>query len=164
MSGTGAVVVVGAGMHARRILHALAGAGRDVRCVADEAIAGASLHGMEVLRLADAFARIDGAEYVVAIGNASMRERLDAACAARGWTPVSVTHPRAYVSPDARVEPGAVILAGAVVEVAATLERGAIVDIGALVDHEATIGRYAHVAPGAVVNARCAVPAYSRFG
>jgi sugar O-acyltransferase (sialic acid O-acetyltransferase NeuD family) len=69
----------------------------------------------------------------------------------RGFTAVSLIHPRAVVSEVATIAPGAMVLPGAMLNAGAQIGEAAIVNTGAIVEHDARIGSGAHVAPGAIV-------------
>lgn len=146
-----ALLIYGAGAHARKVCHAwrLAG-GRVEAFVDDDPTAASPVPGIE-LRPASALPEPRaGLAVIVAIGRADVRRRLVDALIERGWRLPAVVHPRACVAPDARLEEGVFIAAGAVIESAAHIGRGAIVDIGALVDHDARVAAFSHVRAGKV--------------
>ena len=148
---TDALLIYGAGAHARKVCHAwmLAG-GRVEAFVDDEPAAASPVPGVE-LRPARSLAEPRaGVALFVAIGRADVRRRLVDLHGARGWRLPAVVHPRACVAPDARLVDGVFVAAGAVVESAAHIGQGAIVDIGALVDHDARVAAFAHLRAGTV--------------
>lgn len=89
----------------------------------------------------------------VAIGGARGSERLERQqwFAARGYPPLTVVHPRAFVAADAIVGDGSQVLANAAVCASARLGRSVIVNTGASVDHDCHLGDAVHIAPGAVL-------------
>lgn len=89
----------------------------------------------------------------VAIGGGRGRDRLQLQrwLADRGYPPLTVIHPTAFVSDDAIVGAGCQVLAQASVCAAAFLGEAVIVNTGASVDHDCRIGAGAHIAPGAVL-------------
>jgi sugar O-acyltransferase (sialic acid O-acetyltransferase NeuD family) len=76
--------------------------------------------------------------------------------AEHGWSPATVVHPAAHVSPSVRLAEGCLVGPTAVLGAAAELEPQSFVARGALVGHHARIGAGAVLNPGANVggNAR----------
>jgi len=143
------VVLVGAGGHARVVAAALKAAGRRVRCVLDD---DATLVGSDVLGVPVVGVPADGAipcgtAAVLTVGDNAARQRLATRLKLVRFVPV--THPRAFIDPDAAVGAGTVLMAGAVVQPGVTIGSHAIINTGATVDHDCRIGDFAHVAPGA---------------
>jgi UDP-3-O-[3-hydroxymyristoyl] glucosamine N-acyltransferase len=153
---SGGLYIYGAGMHARKVFHALRACGTTVAGMVyagdtapDVAYAGCPLWH------ANAFQeRTEVGSLVVAIGDPAARRRIVDEFAARGWSLPRVVHPSAWVAPDASFGRAVFVGAGAVIETLARIDDGCIVDIGALIDHEAHVGAYQHVRPGEVRPAR----------
>ena len=142
------VVVLGAGGHAKVVLATFSAAKICVECVLDDepALLGSSILGIRVEGPVSLLSDIDSPCAVIAIGSNQVRKRLAESLHAE-W--ITVIHPSAWVSPDARLGPGAMIMAGVTIQPGAIIGAHAIVNTGATVDHDCTIGEYAHVAPGA---------------
>lgn len=102
--------------------------------------------------------------FIVAIGSASVRLRLQHHYQYHGWTAQTIVHPAAYVSPYALVSPGSFIAPGAVVGPFATLGEACIVNTGASVDHDCRLGEGVHIAPGAHLAGDVAVGARTCVG
>lgn len=90
-----------------------------------------------------------GADFVVAIGDNSLRLKLFEEALSLGFNPVNIIHPFSYVSSDLVFGLGVVVFAGAVINVGAKIGKGVIVNTGATVDHDCTLGDGVHVSPGA---------------
>jgi len=88
-------------------------------------------------------------DFVVAIGKSRTRLSLLARFKSRGWTPQTIVHPSACISPFAQVGAGSVLCAGFVVGPFARLGEGCIVNTCASVDHDCLLGDGVHIAPGA---------------
>jgi len=88
---------------------------------------------------------------VVAIGEASLRMRIQAEAVASGYEAAVIIHPSAVVSPSAKMGRGSVGLAGSVVQAGALIGEGVIVNNHASVDHGCVVGAFSHIAPGAVL-------------
>ncbi|MGH9464668.1 MAG: acetyltransferase [Thermoanaerobaculia bacterium] len=141
-----AVVVVGAGGHAKVVLATLLASGRRVAAILDDDPGrwGGSLLDHPVTGPIEP-GRVESQPAVLAIGDNAVRQRLARALAA-DW--LTVVHPRAIVHPSAILGAGCVVFAGAVVQPGARLGAHVIVNTGASVDHDCELGDFVHVAPG----------------
>lgn len=68
-----------------------------------------------------------------------------------GFELPSILHPHSSISLSAKIGPGAFIAAGAVIGAGAVLKDGVIVNTCASIDHDCCIGKFSHVAPGAIL-------------
>lgn len=157
----GTLVVIGAGMHAQRVIRAAQASGVLVIGCLDEHPQSRDCCGIEVFPLDSMMQFGSAPDYVVAIGNSFARQRLDRQCTAAGWRARSVIHPFSWVSPDAQVEVGSVVLAGAVIEANTRVSRGVIVDLGVIIDHEAVVGEYCHLRPGTIIHSRAEIGSHT---
>ena len=93
--------------------------------------------------------KVDGdCEYVVAIGNPAVRERIQGSIDGRL---AALVHPDATIGRRVEMGAGSVVMAGAVVNSDAAIGKGAIVNTCASVDHDCRIGDFVHVSVGAHV-------------
>ncbi|MGG5888733.1 acetyltransferase [Falsiroseomonas sp. HC035] len=157
-----AVLVLGAGGHARPVIEAIRANGSAVAGLLDDGgdhgpVLGCAWLGDTGLLAA---LRAQGlVEAVIAIGDNAARQRLGALCEAAGFTLPPLLHPAALVSPSASIAAGAQVMARAVVGPEAALGRLALVNTGAIVEHECTLGEAAHLGPGAVLCGRVSLGA-----
>lgn len=102
----------------------------------------------------------------VAIGGARGRERLSTLLwlKGRGYSPLTVVHPRAYVARDARMGDGCQILALATLCASARLGDAVVINTKASVDHDCAIGDGVHVAPGATITGEVVVDEFAFIG
>ncbi|NUS39208.1 MAG: acetyltransferase [Lysobacter sp.] len=102
----------------------------------------------------------------VAIGGSRGRDRLERQqwLAARGYSPLTVVHRRAFVSPEATLGAGCQVLANAAVCTAVRLGRSVIVNTGASVDHDCQLGDGVHIGPGAVLAGGIEIGAFAFVG
>jgi UDP-perosamine 4-acetyltransferase len=160
--GRQAVVIVGAGAHAKVVLEAVRAVGSfDVVGLTDplpnpNAVLGAPVLGGDE-NLPELFHRGVRAA-ALGVGDNALRQRLGLMLLGMGFSLPPVIHPRASISPTARIEDGAVIMAGAIVGTQSLVRRFAIVNTGAIIDHDNVICEAAHIGPG------CALAGSIRVG
>lgn len=104
--------------------------------------------------------------FAVTIGGMLGRDRCAIAqtLAARGLTPVTAIHERAWVADSAELGAGCQILATAAVSEQARLGRHCIVNTNASVDHECVLGDGVHVMPGATLAGCVTVRDFATIG
>ena len=95
--------------------------------------------------------RYPEAEFIVAIGNADIRKKIQEFLMTQGLRIATLIHPRAVVAENAIIGAGSVVAAGAVINPGAVLGKGIIVNTCASVDHDCQIDNYVHIAVGANV-------------
>lgn len=88
-------------------------------------------------------------DFLVAIGNAEVRSRLQKSLTDQGLHIATLVHPAAVVGQDVSIGAGTVVMAGAVINASAVIGRGCIINTCASVDHDCMVGDYAHVSVGA---------------
>lgn len=91
------------------------------------------------------------ADFVVAIGNAQVRRRIQKNLTDAGLHIVSLIHPSAVVAPDVQIGEGTVVMAGAVINPSARIGQGCIINTCASVDHDCRIGDFVHISVNAHV-------------
>jgi len=103
-------------------------------------------------------------EFIVAIGNSSVRaECFDEALRA-GLRPAICVHPTAWISPCASIGEGTVVMARAVVQSNACIGRNCIVNTGAIVEHDCKIGDHTHLSPSVTLGGGVCVGQYVHMG
>jgi len=160
----GAVLLVGAGGHAKAIVEAL-GSDRIAAYVASADALWLSAEWINSDELA--LQSQEPEKFVMGLGGASkdeLRHRysLFERYLNSGREAPAVRHPTAHISPSAQIEAGAIILAGAIVQPDAVVGRAAIVNSGAILEHDSNLGAGSHLAPraillGGVTVGRCAM-------
>jgi sugar O-acyltransferase (sialic acid O-acetyltransferase NeuD family) len=154
-----AVIVIGAGGHARVLLDVLARCGVMVAGLtdADPAKHGKLVAGFRILGADGVLERHPPGSTILvnAMGSTesmitrqAIFERLKAA----GYGFMTVTHPSAVIAPDAVLGEGVQVMAGAIIQPGAKIGANSILNTGAQVDHECVIGAHVHLAPGATLS------------
>ncbi|HEV7265251.1 MAG TPA: NeuD/PglB/VioB family sugar acetyltransferase [Falsiroseomonas sp.] len=148
-----ALLILGAGGHAKPVIEALRASGIGLAGLLDDAPGGPVLGVQRLGTMAELpRLRAEGLDQaVVAIGDNATRAGLGATCRALGIELPAVIHPAALVSPSAVVGPGVQVMARAVVGASAALGALALVNTGAIVEHDCLIAEAAHIGPGAVL-------------
>jgi sugar O-acyltransferase (sialic acid O-acetyltransferase NeuD family) len=140
--------IVGAGGFGRETLDAAIAYGSPVTNFLDEHKAGETIRGLPVLK---PDVPTEG-DYVVAIANPVVRQRLASQLEAQGLRPRTVIHPRSIIGPDTTIGQGSVILGGAHVSSSVILGRHVQINYNATIGHDAVIDDYATIYPGANVS------------
>lgn len=141
------VYLIGAGGHAKVVLHSLRRAEIHVEAVFDDRpeLWGSRLGDAPVLGPIEQIAEMPSRPTVVAIGDNLCRRTI-----AERWNLdwFTLIDPQAVVMPDAELGPGTVVFPAAIVQTGACLGRHVIVNNAATVDHNCAVGDYVHLAPG----------------
>lgn len=94
----------------------------------------------------------------VAMGKPALRQEYLNRIRAAGFTPATLIHPTAVVSPLARIGPGTIVEPLAVVNANAEVGEGCLICAGAVVNHNARLGNCCQIDCNATVPARSQVP------
>jgi sugar O-acyltransferase (sialic acid O-acetyltransferase NeuD family) len=142
------LAILGAGGHGKAVLDVALAGGRETIRIFDDRLAGGQLLNLPV-EPAAALRVGPGFDFVVAIGDNATRKREYERLLALGGNPVTLIHPRAWVSPYARVDAGTVVLGGAIINAGASIGINCIINTLAGVDHDVQIDAHVHIGPGA---------------
>ncbi len=135
------VIIFGAGGHSRVIADIIRLSGDIVAGFLDDNVRGEGVLG----KTGDAH-KFSDCQFVVGIGNNSVRERLMQENPGLTW--YTAIHPSAVVAQSAKIGEGAVIAANAVVGVDCHIGRGVIINTCATIDHDGFAGDFSHLAQG----------------
>lgn len=142
-------MIIGAGGHGKVVADIVREAGDTVLGFLDDhAPVGSALENYQVLGKTQDFTAFRDAEFIVAVGNGELRQRLvERLKGAKFYTAI---HPKAIISSFGTcIEEGTVIMAAAVVNACAKIGAHSIINTAAVVEHDNRIGSYGHVAVGA---------------
>lgn len=90
-------------------------------------------------------------DFIVAIGDAVVRENIYKNLEKHSFKIVSLIHPDAVISRRVNIGKGTVVMAGAVINSDTTIGKGCIVNTGASVDHDGVVEDFVHISVGAHV-------------
>jgi sugar O-acyltransferase (sialic acid O-acetyltransferase NeuD family) len=153
------LVIVGAGGHGRETLDIVEAINArnptfDFLGFVDERVTDAPLVSARATRIIgglDALRDLD-ARYVIGIGRADGRRRIDQQLTQWGREPSVLIHPDATVGAIVTLGPGVVIAAGARITTNVFLGRHAHVNVNASVSHDCRLADYVTVSPGVTVS------------
>lgn len=146
------LILIGAGGHGRVIADIAKKNGYTEIAFLDDNAERVQCEDYKVLGRVDTAANYADCDFVVSIGNAAVRQRLQEWLEAAGLSVIALVHPRAVVADGVEIGRGTVIMAGAVVNPGAKLGCGCIVNTCSSVDHDCTVDDYVHVSVGANVS------------
>lgn len=147
MNASDAIVIVGAGGHAKVVADLVRVLGGRVQCFVDTvnpARDGEVFFGSVVKANMP-----DVGTAIVAIGDNASRLAMMKQLTDIGWSLPVLVHPAAVISPSAQLGAGTVVMAQAVVQADAILGTACIVNTGAIVEHDGVLGDAVHLAPRA---------------
>jgi len=141
------VIIVGAGGHGKVVADIVRCSGDRVLGFLDDVAVG-EFCSAPILGKSDEYDRFLDAEFLIAIGNAKVRqkkvEQMKNAC----W--YTAIHPAACVSQmDVSIGCGSVIMPQAVINAGAFVGAHCIINSGAIVEHDNVLENYVHAAVGA---------------
>ena len=90
----------------------------------------------------------ENSDFIVAIGNNTMRANLIKELSTKHCYLATLIHPTAFVSQHSYIGSGVVIFANAVVNIGARIDEGCIINTAATIDHDCHIQAYCHISPG----------------
>lgn len=143
------VVIIGASGHGKVIADMVRQSGDCVLGFLDDnpEVSG-SFVGVPILGSIDRFQEYEKSYFVVAVGNAVIRERIADKMQDVKW--YIAIHPAAVVSDiDVSIGEGSVVMANAVVNAGTTIGKHCIINSGAVVEHDNDIEDFAHISVGA---------------
>lgn len=143
------VVIVGASGHGKVVADIIVKSGDQVAGFLDD---NPSLPdkfiGFPVLGTVDEYQKFLNAKFIVAIGNAKIREQIVKKMPDATW--YTAIHPTVVISEfDTVIEEGTVVMANAVVNPGARIGKHCIINTGAIVEHDNNLADYVHISVGA---------------
>ncbi|MBQ6464045.1 MAG: acetyltransferase [Pseudobutyrivibrio sp.] len=90
-----------------------------------------------------------GCDFIVGIGNAEIRERIQKEIEEDGCNIVTLIHPNAMIAHNAIIGKGSVVMAGAVINTGTVIGDGCIINTCCSVGQDNRIGNFSHISVGA---------------
>lgn len=145
------LIIIGASGHGKSVADAAIKENRWKEVVFfDDNEAIKSSMGLKVMgRSKDVFKYIDEADFFVAVGNNSIREKIQEMLLLEGASIASIIHPSAVIGTNVVIGVGTVVMAGVVVNSSSVIGKGCIINTSCSLDHDNILGDYVHISPGA---------------
>ncbi|WP_010681355.1 acetyltransferase [Acetivibrio cellulolyticus] len=106
--------------------------------------------GLQVIgTYADAYKYKDDSDIFVAVGNNSIRERIQDDLESEGANIPVLVHPNSVIGTRVEIGNGTVIMAGSVINCCTVIGKGCIINTGSTLDHDNVIENFVHISPGA---------------
>lgn len=102
-----------------------------------------------VIGKSDSAQKYADCDFIVSIGNACVRQKIQQKLEEQNLNVITLIHPRAVVARDVEIGRGTVVMAGAVINPGAKIGNGCIINTCSSVDHDCDIKDFAHVSVGA---------------
>ena len=145
------LLILGAGGHGKVVADIAKNCGYEDIAFLDDNKKTGQWVGCPVVGTSADMAQYADRELIVAVGDASARQRLMLEAEAMGMKMPVLVHPKAAVAEDVSLGAGTVVMAGAVINPGARIGRGCIINTCASVDHDCLLGDMVHVSVGAHV-------------
>ena len=145
------VIIIGASGHGKVVADVITRSGdRVVGFLDDNNELPEKIIGIPVLGHVSEYAKYPNAEFIVAIGNDHIREKIVNLCTGATW--YTAIHPTAVISPmETSFGEGTVVMANAVVNPCAKIGKHCVVNTGAILEHDTRVGDYSHISVGTKV-------------
>lgn len=158
------VYIFGAGGHAKVVLDAFSSKQAEVAALIDPARAGETLFGVSIIGSHTEVKESGKHSFIVAIGDNQRRKSIFEEISQHGWSPISIVHASAVVSPHAKIGDGTFVSAGAIINADAVVGANVIVNTAAVIEHDCVVGSHAHVAPQSAMGGASSLGEGTLFG
>lgn len=143
------LVIIGAGGHGKVIADIARLTGYAEILFLDDSAEVRNCGGWPVAGGSADAARYVAYEFIVGVGNAKARQRLQERLEGQKLRIATLIHPAAVVAEGVPIRPGTVVMAGSVINPGAAIGKGCIINTCSSVDHDCAISDYVHVSVGA---------------
>lgn len=145
------LVIIGASGHGKVIADIALKSKYDNVIFLDDNNAINECAGIPVMGTTENILRYASCDFIVAIGDALIRQSIFEKLENNNCNIISLIHPKATISRRVKIEKGTVVMAGAVINSDTKIGRGCIVNTGASVDHDGIVDDFSHISVGAHV-------------
>lgn len=157
------VVIIGASGHGKVIADIVLKSGDKVIGFLDDGIEkGKLIVGFEVLGKISDYKNYSDCEFVIAIGDPHIREKITDILNVKWYIAI---HPTAVISSlDVEIGEGTVVMANAVINSCAKIGRHCIINTGAIVEHDNILSDYVHLSPNVALAGMVSVGKSTHIG
>lgn len=145
------VVIIGASGHGKVIADIIIKSGDKVIGFLDDGVKKETqIVGFSVLGKTEDYKNYADCEFVIAIGDSYIREKIANELPVKWYTAI---HPTAVISSlDVEIGEGTVVMANAVINSSAKIGKHCIINTGAIVEHDNVLEDYVHLSPNVVLS------------
>lgn len=141
------VIIIGTGGHAKVVADIVSLSGDKVEGYLDDIHPEGVFLDRPILGTTTDYVKFTQCEFIVAIGNSSVREKIVLGMPDAVW--YTAIHPAATISSvGTTIGEGTVVCANAVINPCATVGKHCIINTAACVEHDNTICEYVHISVG----------------
>lgn len=151
------IVIVGASGHGKVIADIAKRNGYAEIVFLDDNASLKECSGYPVVGTSKDAERYGDSDFIVAIGNARIRQKIQLSLAENGKRLATLIHPNAVIGENVSLDEGTVVMAGAVINPCVKIGKGCIINTCASVDHDCMIGDFVHISVGAHVAGTVAI-------
>lgn len=145
------VVIVGYSGHAFVVVDALHSSGYNVIGYCETEEKKANPYAIKFLGSEDKLTSYSGLQFVIGIGDNSLREKVQLKLEKLGSNFVNAVHSSAIISSTARMGKGNLVSAGAAINSMAQIGNGVICNTKTVIEHECVLEDFVHIGPGTVL-------------
>lgn len=152
------LVIIGAGGHGAEVAAYAQNCGLSLIGVLDDGKPPGNWHCSRILggldRLPDLLQEHGQVNYITALGNNQLRQRIVQqveALGLTGLTAVSLRHDSSWTGPDVALGAGTLLAPGSLVTTRARIGRHCILNVKASVAHDCVVGDFCNINPGATL-------------
>ena len=143
------LVIIGASGHGKVVADIAVKSGYEIVGFLDDKDSIKEICGFPVLGTTKNICEYkDRCEFVIAIGNNEIREKITTTYDVK-WA--TLVHPTAVLGINVQIGEGTVIMANAVINPCANIGRHCIINTGAIVEHDNDLADYVHISPNATL-------------
>ena len=143
------LVIIGASGHGKVIADIALKSGYEIAGFLDDNDSIKEVCGFPILGTTkNMYEYKDKCEFIIAIGNNAIREKIATTCDVK-WA--TLIHPTAVLGINVQIGKGTVIMANAVINPCANIGRHCIINTGAIVEHDNDLADYVHISPNATL-------------
>ena len=101
-------------------------------------------------KVEDALKYVHDYQFIVAIGDNSLRERIQLNLTMAQAKLALLVHPDAIIGKQVEIGKGTVVMAGVIINSCTHVGSGCIINTGSIIEHDNIIEDYVHVSPGVI--------------
>lgn len=157
------VVIIGASGHGKVIADIIIKSGDKVVGFLDDGVEkGTLVAGIEVLGKTEDCKEFADCEFVIAIGNPYIREKIADMLPVKWYTAI---HPTAIISSiDVEIGEGTVVMANAVINSSAKIGKHCIINTASVIEHDSVLEDYVHISPNATLAGIVTIGKFTHIG